>query len=60
MFKLNENYEVDRRILKCVFLRYAPAETPTINNPSSQTYINKPSEDSVFSLFNSYLDLVST
>ena len=57
MFKLNENYEVDRRILKCVFIRYAPAETSTINNPSSQTYINKPSEDSVFSLFNSYLDL---
>ena len=47
MFKLNENYEVDRRILKCDHIRYSPAETSTINTPNSQIYINIPREDSV-------------
>ena len=56
MFKLNENYEVDRRILKCDYIRYSPAETSTINTPNSQIYINIPREDSVISLLNSYLD----
>ena len=57
MFKLNENYEVDRRILKCDYIRYLPAETSTMNTPNSQVYINIPREDSVISLLNSYLDL---
>ena len=57
MFKLNENYEVDRRILKCDFIRYSPAETSIINTPKSQIYIKIPREDSVISLLNSYLDL---
>ena len=57
MFKQNENYEVDRRILKCDYFRYSPAETSTINSPNSQIYINIPREDSVISLLNSYLDL---
>ena len=57
MFKLNENYEVDRRILKCDSIRYSPAVTSTINTPNSQIYINLPREDSVISLLNSYLDL---
>ena len=57
MFKLNENYEVDRRILKCDYIRYSPAETYTRNTPNSQIYINIPREDSVFSFINSYLDL---
>ena len=57
MFKLNENYEVDRRILECDYIRYSPAETSTINTPNSQIYINIPREDSVISLLNSYLDL---
>ena len=57
MFKLNENYEVDRRILKCDYIRYSSAETSTINTPNSQIYINIPREDSVISLLNSYLDL---
>ena len=57
MFKLNENYEVDRRILKCDYIRYSPAETSTIKTPNSQIYINIPREDSVISLLNSYLDL---
>ena len=57
MFKLNENYEVDRRILKCDYIRYSPAETSTIKTPNSQIYINIHREDSVISLLNSYLDL---
>ena len=57
MFKLNENYEVDRKILKCDYIRYSPAETSTINTTNSQIYINIPREDSVISLLNSYLDL---
>ena len=57
MFKLNENYEVDRKILKCDYIRYSPAETSTINTPNSQIYIKIPREDSVISLLNSYLDI---
>ena len=57
MFKLNENYEVDRKILKCEYIRYSPAENSTINTPKSQIYINIPREDSVISLLNNYLDL---
>ena len=57
MFKLNETYEVDRRILKCDYIRYSPVESSTINTPNSQIYINIPREDSVISLLNSYLDL---
>ena len=57
MFKLNENYEVDRKILNCEYIRYSPAETSTINTPNSQIYINIPREVSVISLLESYLDL---
>ena len=57
MFKLNENYEVDRRILKCDYIRYSSAETSTINTPNKQIFINIPREDCVISLLNSYLDL---
>ena len=57
MFQLNENYEVDRRFLKCDYIRYSPAETSTINTPNSQIYINIPRENSVISSLNSYLDL---
>ena len=57
MFKLKENYEVDQRILKCDYIRYSPAEASTINTPNSQIYINRPREDSVVSLLNSFPDL---
>ena len=57
MFKLNEKYEVDRRILKCDYIRYSPAEKSTINTLNSQISINIPREDSVISLLNSYIDL---
>ena len=57
MFKLNEKYEIDRRILKCDYIRYSPSEISTINTPNSQIYINIPREDRVFSLLNSYIEI---
>ena len=57
MFKLSENYEVDRRITKCDYIRYSPAEIFTINTNNSQVYINIPREDSVISLLNSYIKI---
>ena len=55
MFKLNENYEVDRRIRNCDYIRYSPFEISTINTPNSQIYINIPRGDSVISLLGSLL-----
>ena len=57
MFKLSENYEIDRRILKCDYIRYSPAEISTINTANSQIYIIIPREVSVISLLNSYIEL---
>ena len=57
MFKLSEKFEVDRKILKCDYIRYSPSEISTINTPNSQIYINIPREDSVISLLNSYNEL---
>ena len=57
MFKLSENYEIDRKILKCDYFRYSPSEISTIKTPNSQIYINVPREESVVSLLNSYLEL---
>ena len=57
MFKLRENYEIDRMILKCDYIRCSPAEISTINTANSQIYINLPRENSVISLLNSYLEL---
>ena len=58
MFALNERYELDRKILKCDYIRYSPSEISTINTANSQTYINIPREDSFISLVKSYLDLI--
>ena len=58
MFKVNENFEVDRRILECDHIRYSPAETSTVKIPNSQIYINIPREDSLISLLISYSELV--
>ena len=57
MFKLIEIYGVDRRVLKCDYKRYSPAETSTINTANGQICINITREDSVFSMLSSYLDL---
>ena len=55
MFKLNQNYEVNRNNLICDYIRYSPSEISSINTPNSQIYINMPSEDSGISLLISYL-----
>ena len=57
MFKLNEKYEIDRKSLKCDYIRYSPSDISTINTPNSQICINKPREDSVISLLNSYIEI---
>ena len=57
MSKLNERYEVDRRILKCDYIRYSPSEISTINTTNSHIYFNIPREDSHISWLKSYLDL---
>ena len=57
MFKLTEKYVIDRRTLKCDYIRYSPSEISTIATPNSQIYINIPREDSVIFLINSYLEL---
>ena len=49
--------KVDRRILKCDYIRYSPSEISTINYANSQIHINIPRKVSVTSLLNSYLDL---
>ena len=35
MFKLNEKYDVDRKILKCDYIRYSPSEITTITTAKS-------------------------
>ena len=57
MFRLSEKYQIDKRFLKCDFIRYSPSEISTINTANSQVYINIPRQDSLISLLNSYIDL---
>ena len=57
MLEQNEKYEVNRNILKCDYIRYSPSETSTINTAISHISINIPTEDSVISLLNSYVNL---
>ena len=57
MFTLNDNYEVDQRILQCDYVGYSLAGTSSVNTPHSLLYINIPREDSVSFLFISYFDI---
>ena len=57
MFKLKERYELNRKILKCDFIRYSPSEISTINTANFQIFINIARECSPISLLKSYLDL---
>ena len=57
MFKLNEKFEVVRKILKCWYIRYSSSDIYTINTAVSQIFINIPRKASVISLLNSYFDL---
>ena len=58
MFKLNEEYEINRSISECGSIRYSPSEISTINPANSQLYINIPREDSVLFLLNIYPNLI--
>ena len=57
MFKLNENHDVSRDILKRDYIRHSPSEVSTINSANSQSYINMPRGDTVSTLLHSLLDL---
>ena len=57
MFKLSERYQIDRRFLKCGYIRYSPSKISTIDTAKSQICINIPLEDSLISSLKSYLDL---
>ena len=57
MFKLSEKYQIGRKILKCVYIRFSSSEISTITTANSQIYLNIPGEDSVISLLNSYIEL---
>ena len=56
MFKLNENYEVNRSISKCDYIRYSPSKLSRIKTANSQIYIKIPRDDSVTSFLNSFLN----
>ena len=56
MFKLSEKYQIDRRIVKCDYIRCSPSEIRTIKTANSQIYINIPREDFFF-FVKIYLDL---
>ena len=56
MFKLNENFEINKNLSKCYYIHYSPSEISTINTANSQVYIKIPREDSVILLLNSYLE----
>ena len=58
MLKLSKRYQIDRRILKCDYTRHNPIERSIIDTPSSQIYINIPTEDSVNSLTRNLLRLL--
>ena len=55
MFKLSEKYQIERRFLKCDYVRYSPSKISTINTPNSQVYISVPRGVSVISLLGSLL-----
>ena len=56
MVKLNQKYEIDRKILKYDFTRYSPPEKNPLNTPDSQRFMNIPRKGSDISLLSSYLD----
>ena len=57
MFKLNKKLEINRNILKCIYIRHSPSKIKRLSTAKSQIHIKNSTEDSVISLLNSYLDL---
>ena len=56
MFKLNEKFEVNRRIFKSYYITHSTADISTKNEAKFGKYINTRKEDSIISLLNSYFD----
>ena len=57
MFNLSQEYAVDRRILKCDYIRYTPPSLNPVNGESIQSLIDIPRENSGISMKDSYLEL---
>ena len=57
MFKLSEKYDINRDILKCDYIRYAPSELSTVHTANSQKKIYEPRGDAVNFLLISLLDI---
>ena len=60
MFKLFEEDEIKKSILKCDYKRYSPSGVSTINTPNFHMYINIPRDDSVNSVLNFFLIYIMT
>ena len=56
MFKINFKYEMDRSILKCVYILYTPAAMKNVIDPIQLIVFVFPREDSVISVKNSYIE----
>ena len=56
-FKLKEKYGLERGILQSDKIRYSLTEAKAINTLDIGIYKNRPKEDSVISLMNSFPDL---
>ena len=55
-FELNESYEVDGPICKCVFSRYTPACLSAVDESCSQVFLEIPTEGSGLSLQHSCVE----
>ena len=50
MFKISQNYAVDRPILQCEYIRYTPPWLNLVNGENNQIFIDSSREDSVIPL----------
>ena len=57
MLKINERYEVDRFIFDCVYIRCTPKSLKNVNTDNTQAFIHIPTEDSVISIKDCYIEL---
>ena len=53
MLKINENYEINRNILKFDFIQNSPLKIIKMNTAEPQIFINTPKKDSVVPLLHS-------
>ena len=57
MYKISGNYQNKRNISNGNYIRYSPSEISTVNAANSEMYLSIPTENSVISLLNSYLEV---